>query len=134
MIVVDTSAIVAILLDETEGETFIDLIAEASETRISTVSMLEACLVMEARKPGWGADAVERLIVEAEIEAIAFSATQVRLAHEAWRRFGRGRHRASLNFGDCCAYALAKEMDADLLYKGIDFAQTDIASALRAGP
>jgi ribonuclease VapC len=134
MIVIDASAIVAILDKESEGSLFLDMISEARQIYISTVTTLEASMVMEARVPGWGQQAVDKLITDSSIEIVPFTAEQMRIARTAWLRYGRGRHRAALNFGDCCCYALAKEMDAGLLYKGLDFAQTDIVSALQAKP
>ncbi|MDF3075264.1 MAG: PilT protein-like [Alphaproteobacteria bacterium] len=89
-------------------------------------------MVMEARVPGWGQRAVDKLIADSNIEVVPFTIEHMRIARSAWLRYGRRRHRAALNFGDCCCYALAKELDAGLLYKGLDFAQTDIVSALQA--
>lgn len=134
MIVVDASAIVAILEKEPEGSLFLDLISEARDIYISTVTTFEATIVMEARVPGWGQQAVDQLIATSNVEIVPFTAEHMRIARTAWMRYGRGHHRAALNFGDCCCYALAKEMEAGLLYKGLDFAQTDIASALQAKP
>lgn len=132
MIVVDTSAIVAILLAEPEASLFADIISEADLARISAVTVFEAAMVMESRAPGWGQQAVDSAIADSKVEIAPFTAEHMRIARAAWLRYGRGRHRAALNFGDCCSYALAKELDASLLYKGLDFAQTDIASALQA--
>ena len=132
MIVVDASAVVAILLSEPEARLFADVISDAEDVRISAVTVLEASMVMETRAPNWGQQAVDRLIADSNMEIVPFTAEQMRIARAAWLRYGRRRHRAALNFGDCCCYALAKEMNAGLLYKGLDFAQTDIASALQA--
>ncbi|MGE0152631.1 MAG: type II toxin-antitoxin system VapC family toxin [Reyranellaceae bacterium] len=132
MIVVDTSAIIAILLLEPEATIFADAISEEGDVRISSVTAFEAAMVMEGRAPNWGQQAVDKVIAESSIEIVPFTAEHMRIARTAWLRYGRRRHRAALNFGDCCCYALAKELDAGLLYKGLDFAQTDIASALQA--
>jgi ribonuclease VapC len=132
MIVVDASAIIAILLVEPGASIFADAISEDGDVRISAVTAFEAVMVMEGRAPNWGQQAVDTVIAESNIEIVPFTAEHMRIARAAWLRYGRRRHRAALNFGDCCCYALAKELDAGLLYKGLEFAQTDIVSALQA--
>ncbi len=97
---------------------------------MSAVNRLEASIVIEARKGAAGAKAFSRLMSVAGIEVMPFDAGQAEIALDAWRRYGRGRHKASLNLGDCAAYALAKTLNEVLLFKGDDFPHTDIAAAI----
>lgn len=128
--VIDTSAVLAILLGEAENETFAQAI-DADPTRImSAVSVLETSIVVEARKGPVGGRELDLLLHRGRIDIVPFNAPQLELAREAYRRFGKGRHRAALNLGDCCAYALAAASGEPLLFKGDDFAQTDIPNAL----
>jgi ribonuclease VapC len=129
MIAVDTSALVAVVLGEDDAERYLDALRR-SPTSLSSVSLAEAAIVVEARQ---GADAARdlELLVEATIDAVVpADVDHARAALAGWRRFGRGRHPAGLNFGDCFSYALARLADLPLLYKGEDFAQTDITAAL----
>jgi len=128
--VIDTSAIVALLGSELDAELFEDAIAGATTACMSAGTALECSLVLEGRYGAPGAEKLERLITEQEFEIVPFDGEQLLLARVAFRRFGRGRHRAQLNFGDCFAYALAKARGLPLLFKGEDFAQTDVVSAL----
>jgi ribonuclease VapC len=130
--VVDTSALVAILLEEPEAAAFARAIEAASVPLISAVSRVELSMVIEARKGDDGRAAVERLMREGAFEVAAVNARQADLAIEAFRRFGKGRHPAGLNIGDCFAYALARWLEEPLLFKGDDFTQTDIVAALSA--
>lgn len=132
MIVVDSSAIIAILMLEPEARVFADVISDTPDVRMSAATAFEAAMVVEARAPDWGQQAFDKLIADAQIQIVPFTVEHMRIARAAWLRYGRGRHRAALNFGDCCCYALARELEAGLLYKGLDFAQTDIASALQS--
>jgi ribonuclease VapC len=127
--VVDTSAIVAILEDEPERQRFVDLIGAAPIRRLSAANRLEATLVIEGRKRDAGRADLDLFLHEAEIEIVPVTLEQMELACDAFRRFGKGRHPAGLNFGDVFAYALAKVAGEPLLFKGDDFARTDIASA-----
>lgn len=131
MIVVDASALIAILQEEPEGEDFLSLLVREPEPVIGAPTLLEARMVA-ARNPG-GGDDVERLVRSVDIRVVSWTEDQVTPAFEAFARFGRGRHPAKLNFGDCMAYALAKSLGAPLLFKGGDFALTDIAPAF-TGP
>jgi ribonuclease VapC len=97
---------------------------------MSAVSLVEASLVIEGRFGGGGARELDALIARSRIQIGAFDGEQAALAREAFRRFGRGRHPAGLNFSDCLAYALAKHLDEPLLFKGDDFAKTDVVPAL----
>jgi ribonuclease VapC len=129
MIAVDTSALCAVVLGEPDAERYLDVLQHETAV-VSAVSLAEAAIVVEARQ---GPDAQRdlRLLVDATIsEVLAVDAVHAEAAVAAWRRFGRGRHQASLNFGDCFAYAAARLVGAPLLFKGDDFTQTDIAVAL----
>lgn len=125
--VIDTSALVAILLGESERDRLIRCLADADRRLMCAFSRLEAGIVMETRKGAHGGIALTLLIERADIELVPFDAEQQILAMEAWRRFGKGRHPARLNIGDCCSYALAASLGEPLLFKGNDFSQTDLA-------
>ncbi|MEK0082188.1 type II toxin-antitoxin system VapC family toxin [Benzoatithermus flavus] len=126
--IVDTSALVAILLDEPETVPFARLIAAASPCIMSAASYVEFG-VLAASRAGYDALAVDAALRRWKLEIAPVTAAQARLALDAFHRCGKGRHPAGLNFGDRFAYALAKERGEPLLFKGGDFAQTDIASA-----
>lgn len=128
--VIDTSALVAILLGEQDAEHYARAIAECGQPLISAFSVLETSIVIEARKGEPGGRELDLLLARGGIESVPLLPEHVALAREAWRRYGKGRHRAGLNIGDCCAYALAKYAGAPLLFKGADFGATDIESAL----
>lgn len=130
MIVVDSSALVAILRDEPERRGFIDIIVDHGDPRLSAATYLETSMVMELRLGDRGAREVDTLIEDVGIEIMPFDRAQAITARTAFRRYGKGIHRAALNFGDCFVYALAKTLDAPLLFKGNDFALTDIKRAL----
>lgn len=125
--VVDTSALIAILLNEPDAEILTATLAASSPRIISAVSVLEASIVIESKRGEAGLALLDELLTAAQFEVAAFDDTQLRISREAYRRFGKGRHSAGLNFGDCCAYALARARNDSLLFKGNDFAQTDIA-------
>lgn len=127
MIAVDTSALVAVVLGEADAERSLDAL-RTNTTRLSVVSLVEAQIVVEARQ---GPDAARdlQLLVDATVDEVAsVDETQAALALGAWRRFGKGRHPAGLNFGDCFTYAVAALDDLPLLYCGEDFTQTDLRS------
>jgi ribonuclease VapC len=130
VIVVDTSAVIAVLRREAEADTFLRIIAQADMCLMSAVSYTEASLVLAGRmgdRTMWhGLDA---LLARATIQIIPHDADLATLAREAFLRFGKGRHRAALNFGDCATYALAKARELPLLFKGKDFSETDLAAA-----
>lgn len=125
-LVVDSSALTAILLGEAEADQFLEKLADSGRIFMSAFSYLETAVVMEARKGPAGAGALAFLLAEAEVEMISFDSTQAEVALDAWRRFGKGRHPAGLNIGDCAAYALAKTLNRPLLFKGNDFNRTDL--------
>lgn len=129
MIVTDTSAIIAILKGEDEAEPFALTIAEAEECFLSAVGLLEASMVMIGRGPPEIADRLDALVQDLAIEVVAFDTGLARASRAAFVRFGKGRHPAGLNFGDCVSYALAQTRGLPLLYKGKDFARTDVVSA-----
>jgi ribonuclease VapC len=131
VIAIDSSALVAILKMEPDGAALLWALSNASGRIMSAMSLLETSLVMAGGKEGpdsW--EKLDSLVSEARIEIVPFDAEQARLARAAFLKYGKGRHAAGLNFGDCAAYALAKSKRAPLLYKGADFAKTDIVSAL----
>jgi ribonuclease VapC len=127
--VLDTSAIVAILEDEPERERFVRLVADDDVRLLSAVSRVECTCVVEGRKRDAGRAELDLFLREAAIEITAVTADQAEIACEAFRRFGRGRHPAGLNIGDTFAYALAKATGEPLLFKGQDFSKTDIDAA-----
>ncbi|MGA2808669.1 MAG: type II toxin-antitoxin system VapC family toxin [Terracidiphilus sp.] len=127
--IVDSSAIVAILFEEPEARLFDVAIAKSGVSHMSSAGLLEASMILQARKGADGVRDLDLLLARFRIEIVAFTESQARLARVAFDRFGKGRHPAQLNFGDCMAYALARETGEELLFKGTDFAQTDIAIA-----
>lgn len=127
--IVDSSALIAILLGEPEGHLFDVAILENTDSQMSAVNFLEASMVMLARKGQDGTRDLDLLILRLGIRLISFTESQARMARTAFERYGRGRHPAKLNFGDCIAYALAKDTGEELLFKGTDFGKTDIAAA-----
>ena len=129
MIVADSSALVAVVLGEPDAEVFRDVLG-TGVIALSAASLTETRMVVESRA---GMDAtrdLDLLVADAEIDVVAYDSAHAAVAHAAWRRFGKGRHPASLNLGHCMAYATARLAGAPLLFKGDDFAQTDIVSAL----
>jgi ribonuclease VapC len=128
--VIDTSALLAILFGEPEALSFTRTIVDESRKLISAFNALESGIVVEARKGEAGGRELDLLMHRARIEIVAMNADQAELARTAWRKFGKGNHPAGLNIGDCCAYALAKYSGEPLLFKGNDFTQTDIMAAI----
>src|SRR5438132_10660196 len=128
--VVDTSALVAILLGEADAERFARAIGGAPVRLLSAVTRVELSCVIEGRKGETGRADVELLLRDGGLEVVSVTPQQAEIAVDAFRRFGKGRHRARLNIGDCFSYALAVATDQVLLFKGDDFGHTDIRSAL----
>ena len=128
--VIDTSALIAILFGEPEALFFTRAVADESRKLISAFNALETGIVVEARKGEAGGRELDLLLHRAQIQIVAMTADQAELARTAWRKYGKGNHPAGLNIGDCCAYALAKFSGEPLLFKGNDFSQTDIRSAI----
>ena len=128
--VVDASALIAILQREKGWEALRDAILSAGRCVIPAPGLVAAGMVVEARHGEGGTRELDALLAESEIAIVPFGAEQAALAREAFRRFGKGRHPAALNFGDCLAYAAAKHLDEPLLFTGEDFRRTDVAPAL----
>jgi ribonuclease VapC len=124
--VLDTSAILAVLFDEPERRAFTQAIEAAEERLFSAASFVETSMILESRHGAEGVRALDRLLAAANIEIVAVDLLQATAAREAFRQFGKGRHPAGLNFGDCCSYALAKCRAEPLLFKGSDFSRTDV--------
>lgn len=124
--VIDTSAVLAILELEPEAERFAQMIEDADTRLISAVSVLEAGIITEARKGHQGADELDMFLQQADVTIYDFDAEQSAVARDAYRRFGKGSHDARLNFGDCATYALARLTGEPLLFKGDDFGHTDL--------
>lgn len=127
--IIDTSAICAVLFDEPERGAFDRLIAADEVRLVSAVARVEAACVLEGRKGAEGRERLARFFRLTAAEIIPVSVDQAELAVAAFHRFGKGRHPARLNIGDCFAYALAKATGEPLLFKGNDFALTDIVAA-----
>jgi ribonuclease VapC len=131
--IVDTSAIIAILRDEPEAEVCARAIADATDRRVSAVNYVESAVVIDANRDPIATRRFDQFITEAELRIEPVTEIQAKIAREAYRDFGKGSgHPARLNFGDCFAYALAKANAEPLLFKGHDFTHTDIVSALPA--
>jgi ribonuclease VapC len=124
--VIDTSAIAAILFDEPDAAALEAKIADDPVRLMSAATLLEATIVIEARLGDAGGREFDLWLHRAEVEILGVDAEQADLARRAWRRFGRGRHPAGLNYGDCFSYALAAARHEPLLFKGDDFAKTDV--------
>lgn len=130
MIVVDTSALLAILLDEPDAALFNAVLALQSDVRLSAMTDYETRILASSRGAQPLVSRYETFCDDGGFSIEAFGRRESILAFDAYRRFGKGNHPARLNFGDCAAYALAKSLDAPLLFKGSDFARTDIRRAV----
>ena len=128
--VVDSSAVLAVLFNEPERDAFVDALSAAAVRLMCSVNVLEAAVVVSSRKGPHGAREFDLLLHRAEIEVMPFTADHLRLALDVYERYGKGRHPAQLNLGDCCAYALARYTGEPLLFKGSDFPLTDVTPAL----
>ena len=124
--VIDSSVLIAILLAEPDAEYYANLLSDASDIYISAVSIVESSIVIESKKGEKGAEEYDRLLEAISPNVVAFDNQQAKLARIAWQNYGKGRHPAKLNFGDCCSYAIAKYLNQPLLFKGDDFSKTDI--------
>lgn len=128
--ILDTSAVIAILRDEPEAAAFAEAIEQAAHRRISAVNYVEAAAVIDGCRDPIASRRFDELLREGDVTIEAVSENQARIARAAYRDFGRGSgHPAKLNFGDCFAYALAKAKREPLLFKGDDFPQTDVRHA-----
>ncbi len=128
--IIDTSALIAILFNETDAPIYAQAIAQAESRRISAATFVEAAMVAERFTSGRGGPKFDALLRSSKIIIEPFTVEQAHLARQAFRDYGKGRHAAGLNFGDCFAYALSKATREPLLFKGVDFAQTDVTAAL----
>lgn len=127
--IVDTSAVLAILFYEPEAQQIAVAMERADFLALPASCFLEATITMLVRNKEEGLRDLDLLIASARMEIVPFTESQAHMARAAFRQFGKGRHIAKLNFGDCMTYAVAKETGEELLFKGTDFAQTDIAVA-----
>jgi ribonuclease VapC len=127
--IIDTSALVSVLDQEPEAEQIVRTLVSAPERMLSAANLVEAGIVMQARRGDDGARDLDLLLAKLRVDIAEVTASQADIARKAFRRYGRGRHAANLNFGDCFAYALAKDKSARLLFKGNDFGQTDVMVA-----
>ena len=124
--IVDTSAVLAILYQEDDAEWFAGAIAAASVCRMSAANFLEAAINIDSVGDAEASRQLDNFVRRAGIEVTSITLVQAQIARQAYQDFGKGRHKAKLNFGDCFAYALAKETGEPLLFKGNDFVYTDI--------
>ncbi len=124
--VIDSSILVALLLREPEADAFLAAIENAPTRLVSTATILETSMVILGRLRGEGGPRLRTMLKALDLELVPFTTDQLDIAMEAFRRFGKGRHPAALNFGDCFSYALASATGEPLLFKGEDFARTDI--------
>jgi len=128
-VILDSSAILAVLRAEPEALKFSRAIASAARRLVSAASYLEAAIVIDSSRSAISSRRFDDFFRAAGVAVEPVTPRQAEIARHAYRDFGKGRHKAGLNFGDCFAYALAKEMDEPLLFKGTDFARTDVAVA-----
>jgi ribonuclease VapC len=127
--ILDTSAVSAIFFNEPEGDHFLQMIRDADRCRISAANFVELSMVIEGQLGPEGGRQLDMFFRRAEIVVEMVTVEQAHLARQAFLDFGKGRHPAQLNFGDCFAYALAKATGEPLLFKGMDFSKTDIRKA-----
>lgn len=133
--IVDTSAIIAILRDEPGAGSYMEALARANEVHMSAATFVETAIVVDANRDPVLSGRLDDLVAAARIEIEALTKSQADIARRAYRDFGKGSgHPAGLNLGDCFAYALARETGQALLFKGDDFVYTDVRSALGTGP
>lgn len=132
MIAIDTSALIAIFRLEPEADAFLKAIVSARQRFISALSVLEASMVMTGGARDAAAfTSLDEFLLEASIAIVPFDDIQVSCARTAFLRYGKGRHKAALNMGDCASYALAMTKGAPLLFKGEDFPHTDVIAAMK---
>lgn len=131
--VIDPSALLAILQDEPERRRFNEAIEAAATRRLSAAGFVEVSIVIESRYGAAGLHDLDRFLERAEIEIVPVDAEQAREARRAFSLYGKGRHPAGLNYGDCFSYALARVLGEPLLFKGDDFSQTDVVAVFPRG-
>jgi ribonuclease VapC len=129
-VIIDTSAIIAILFEEEDAAGYAEALAASASCRISAATYVEASIVVESQTKSRGSRQLDALMNRAGIVIEPVTETQAQLARQAYADFGKGRHRAGLNYGDCFSYALAKDLRQPLLFKGNDFSKTDLESAM----
>lgn len=129
--VIDTSAAIAVFLGEPERKQFLDLILQSGKRLISAASVLEIGIVLESKRGEPAGREFDLFVVRTNLEIIPVDAEQIEIARSAWRSFGKGRHPAALNFGECFTYALARSSGEPVLAKGRDFALTDLELCIR---
>jgi ribonuclease VapC len=127
--IIDSSALVAILLTEPEAQRLTTAITKATIRLLPTPCLLETSMILLKRRGAQSTNDLDLYLYRGHIETVPFTESQALIARIAFDRYGKGRHAAQLNFGDCMAYALAKETGEELLFKGTDFGQTDVAIA-----
>ena len=127
--IVDTSAVLAILFGEEDARRYAGALASATHCQMSAANYLEAAIVLEGRRTTEVGFELDLVVQRTPIELVPVSIAHAQAARRAWRRFGKGNHPAGLNFGDCFAYALSESTGEPLLFKGEDFALTDIEAA-----
>jgi ribonuclease VapC len=125
-VIIDTSALLAILLYEEDAAVYAQALVDASSKQISAANFLEAAIIIDSKGDKVASQQLNDFIQQADIHITAVTSEQTAIARQAYIEFGKGRHKARLNSGDCFAYALAKISDAPLLFKGNDFIHTDI--------
>lgn len=128
--VIDTSALIAVLRGEAEGRRFLAAIADAVDPLVSAATLVEASIVLEARGGEAAGRELDLLLHRAGVTIVAVDAEQATIARSAWRAFGKGRSPAALNYGDCFTYALAVDRRRPVLFEGDDFAATDVEPAV----
>lgn len=126
--VIDTSALLAMLTGEPESRRFIEAVEAAESRLVSAATLVEASIVIECRYGPDGVRDLDLFLAKAEVEIVAVDGAQADVARRAYSRYGKGRHEAGLNYGDCFAYALASSRSEPLLFKGDDFIHTDLAA------
>ncbi len=127
--IVDTSAVIAVLRNEPDAVDIGEAMRQASVLRMSAVTYVEAGVVTDGNKNPVLSRRFDDLLRDVRMQIEEVTCQQAKIARQAYRDFGKGRHKAALNFGDCFAYALAKDLDEPLLFKGSDFRHTDIEAA-----
>jgi ribonuclease VapC len=131
-VIIDSSALVAILREEPDAFLYADAISAARPRRISAATYLETAMVIDGARNALSSRQFDDLLRRADVEIVPVTADQAKIARAAFRDFGRGSgHAAGLNYGDCFVYALAKDLDEPLLFKGDDFIHTDVEPALK---
>jgi ribonuclease VapC len=128
-VIVDTSAIIAVLFDEDDAHEYAEAISRAASCRMSAATFVETAVVVETQTGNNGGRQLDAFIRRASIGIEAVTEEQAHIARQAFMDFGKGRHRAGLNYGDCFSYALAKATREPLLFKGRDFEHTDLVAA-----